>query len=297
MRKFLLLILLLNMFSGQASAEGDILILQSLPIKPYTEALKGFRSVCSFYSRMVISSGFNEEGIAEKLWKYRPQLILAIGEDAFAKVRKIRDVPIVYVMVLNPQLVVRTGNNITGVSMMIAPEMQLNQLRRILPRFRKIGLLFDPAKSGAFVDRARHYALQEGIALLTQEVHSSREAVAADDKLKGKIDALWLIPDTTVVNSETIDLLFLSAIDNRIPLLTFSGKYVEKGALLAIEVDAEEAGRQAGEMANKILSGTNVKDIERQDAHDGIVTVNLAVAKKLDITIDDSLVKRARLIK
>ena len=295
-RLFLSLLLSMLLHAPQVFA-SDILVIQSLEIKPYSEALQGCRSVCKKRTQRLISSDFSEEELTAKVRKYAPDLILAIGQDALTKVRGIRDVPIVYLMVLNPQSLVREGGNVTGVSMNIAPERQLSQLRQFLPHVGKICVLFDPGKSGEFVTRAHGAASSMELNLLTKGVHSPREAVAAVYGMKGKIDALWLLPDTTVISPETIDLLLLSSIQNRIPVFTFSEKYAEKGALLSLEIDPAEVGRQAGEMANRILTGTNVKGIAMEDARVGIMTVNMIVAKKLGIAINGNVFKQARVIK
>ena len=247
--------MLLSLFCQvPAGAAGDILVVQSLQIKPYDEALRGFRSVCPGTTRTLLSSELSAAAIIGKVHKNRPDLILAIGMDALLKVKEIRDVPIIYLMVLNPQSLVQDSNNITGVSLAVQPERQLSAFRQVLPHVRKIGLPFDPDKSGAFVTNAQNAAAKLGIELLSKSVHSSRGAAAALDGMKGNIDAFWLLPDTTVVNPETVDLLLLSAIESGIPVLTFSEKYAEKGALLSLEVDATEAGKQAGEMANSIMA-------------------------------------------
>lgn len=297
MKKNFPLIALLLIFLVPTAATGDFLVVQSLQIKPYDEALQGFRSVCKGKTHKLVSLGLAEADIVRKVRKENPDLVLAIGMDALVKVKGIRDVPIVYVMVLNPQSLIHDSANITGVSLSIQPEKQLATLRKILPHAGRVGLLFDPGKSGAFVSKAQRAATAMGIELMAKEVHSPREAAAAIDDMTGKIHALWLLPDTTVVNPGTIDLLLLSTIENRIPVLTFSDKYAEKGALLSLEVDAAEAGRQAGEMANSILAGGDVKSIDKADARGGILTVNLIVAKKLGITIDRDLIKNARAIK
>jgi putative ABC transport system substrate-binding protein len=199
--------------------------------------------------------------------------------------------------VLNPRELKRDGGNITGVSMNLAPERQFSMLREVLPNVKKIAIFFDPDKIGFYVSRVQNAASLMGIELLTKKVHSSREAVAAVDALKGRVDALWLLPDTTVVNPSTIDLLLLSSIENKIPVLTFSEKYTEKGALLSLEVDAVESGKQAGEMAVKILGGANVNGVKDEDARDSILTVNLIVAKKLGIPISGNVIKHARVIR
>ncbi len=297
MKKFLLIITLVYLFSVRVSAAGDILILQSLPIKPYDEALHAFRSVCKARTQKLVTSDLSEGEITAKVRKTRPDLILAIGQDALVKARALREPPVVYVMVLNPHALTRGYDNVTGVGMHVAPEKQLAQLRQILPHLRKIGLLFDPAKSGDFVSKAYGAASLTGIDLITRTVHTSREAVASIEGLKGKVDALWLLPDTTIVNPATIDILLLAAIENRIPVLTFSEKYTEKGALLSMEVDPREAGRQAGEMANRILAGKSVKEIEKEETRGYILSVNTIIAKKLGITMNGNSVKQARIIK
>jgi len=296
--KRLILLMLLSLFYQIPTATaGDILVVQSMQIKPYNEALRGFRSICPASTRNLVSSELSEADIVRKVRKSEPDLILAIGMDALQKVKEIRDVPIVYLMVLNPQSLALDAGNITGVSMSVQPERQLAALQQVLPQVKRIGLPFDQDKSGSFVRKAQNAAASMGIELLAKRVQSSRDAAAALDGMKGRIDVFWMIPDTTVVNSGSVDLLLLTAIENRIPVLAFAEKYAEKGALLSLEVDAAEAGRQAGEMANSILAGTAVKKIEKSDARGVILTVNMIVAKKLGVPVNGAVLGQARVIR
>jgi putative tryptophan/tyrosine transport system substrate-binding protein len=297
MKIFLSHIIIALFFLVPMSASGEILVVQSLPIKPYNEALDGFRSVCKSGFNRIVGPDLRETEVIGKVRRYRPELILAIGMDALLKVKTINDVPIVYVMVLNPHTLVRDAANITGVSMNISPEKQFSLIREVLPNIRKIAVFFDPGKSGYFVGRAYNAASLMGLDLLTKKVQSPREAVTAIDGLKGKADALWLLPDTTVVTPETIDFILLSSIENSIPVITFSDKYAEKGALLSMEVNPADAGKQAGEMASRLLGGANIRSIEDEDARNCIMTVNLLVAKKLRIHIKSDLINHARIIR
>lgn len=298
MKRVFLLIAFLFISPVPSVAAADILIVQSLQVKPYNDALRGFRSVCTGdEAGKLISSELSEAEVVRRVRRGAPDLIFAIGLDALEKVRTIRDVPIVYAMVLNPEPVVANLGNVAGVSLNIQPERQLAALRKVLPHLRRVGLLYDPGKSAPFVRRAEEAARPAGIELLARKVRSSRDAVTALDGLKGKIDALWLIPDTTVADPKTTDLLFLSAIENRIPVFAFSGKYLGKGALLSLEVDATEEGRQAGEMANRVLDGAGIRGIGRTDARGGIMTINLIVAKKLGIAVPHEVLRQAQVVK
>jgi putative tryptophan/tyrosine transport system substrate-binding protein len=297
MKKLLLTLMLSYLFCVQNGVAEDILVLQSLSIKPYNDALQGCRSVCKAKTQKLISSGLSEAEIVRKVRKARPDLIIAIGQDALVKASSIRDVPVVYIMVLNPESLIQENVNITGVCLNIEPEKQLAQLRMILPHAKTIGLLFDPSRSGIFIGKAYNAASLMGINLLTKAVYSSREAIASIEDLKGKVDALWLIPDITVVNPATIELLLLSAIENRIPVFTFSEKILGKGALLSMEVDAVEAGRQAGEIVKRVLAGGNMKNLEKEYARASILTINPIIAKKLGINISDNTIKQAKIIR
>jgi putative tryptophan/tyrosine transport system substrate-binding protein len=297
MKKFIFQIIICLFFIAPSWASGEILVVQSLPIKPYNDALQGFKTVCKSRLNRIVGPNLSEAEIRGKVRRNKPDLILAIGMDALEKIKTVNDVPIVYVMVLNPQDMLRDGGNITGVSMNLAPERQFSILREVLPNVKKIGIFFDPGKNGYYISRVHNAAALMGIELLTKKVYSSREAVASVEGLKGRVDALWLLPDTTVVNPATIDLLLLSSIENKIPVLSFSDKYAEKGALLSLEVDAAESGKQAGEMAVKILGGANVNSIKGEDARESILTVNMIVAKKLGISINGNVIKPARIIR
>lgn len=297
MKYFFLQILISLFLLAPSWASAEVLVVQSLSIKPYNDALNGFRAVCNGRLNRIAGPGLSEPEILKKVRRSRPELILAIGMDALDKLKSIKDVPIIYVMVLSPRNLVPEGGNITGISMKIAPEKQFAVLRELLPNVRRIGVFFDPDKSGYYVGRASNAASLMGIELLTKKVKSSKEAVAAIDAIKGKVDALWLLPDTTVVNQGTIDLLLLSSLENSIPVITFSDKYAEKGALLSLEVDPVDAGKQAGEMANRLLGGTDIRKIANEDARSAIITVNLLVAKKLGIHISASAINHARIIR
>jgi ABC-type uncharacterized transport system substrate-binding protein len=296
--KIVIFFILISIMAIPATARGgDILVVQSLSIKPYNDAIRGFKSVCRARTASLISADLDEVDIAGRVQKEHPDLILAVGMDALEKIRKISDVPIVYLMVLNPHPFTQNNQLITGVSMYVQAEKQLAAFQQVLPHASRIGIMYDPVKSGAFVQKAQKIAAGAGLELVTRKVQNSRDAATALDGMKGKIDALWLLPDTSVVNPGTIDLLLLSAIEYRIPVFTFSEKYTEKGALFSLEVDAAEAGRQAGDMANRILNGTDMSRIDNADARGGNLSINLIVAKKLGLTVNNSVIRQSRVIK
>ncbi len=295
-RTFVILVTLL-LSAALAAAEQTIVAVKSIPVKPYEDALKGFRAGCSCRIIEFVASEMVAEEIVSQIRQRRPDLILAIGMDALMKTKRIRDIPIVYLMVANPQSVVGGEDNIAGVSMDIAPEKQFQSLQKILPEAKRVGILFNPGKTAALVKKAQSAAAETGIKLLTKEIQSPKEVPSALLTLKGKIDVFWMIPDSLVVTTETTESLLLFSVENRVPILTFSEKYVEMGALLSVGIDPHDIGRQVSDIAKKILAGTSAKNIRNVDPRKAILSVNQKVAKKLGIVIDETSNSNMRIIK
>lgn len=293
---FHILLFLFVILHGVAESAHEVVAVQSFNIKPYGEALKGFNSVCDCQIKQFVLSEMEGTDVAKAIREAKPDIILAIGTDSLIRVKKIKDIPIVYLMVPNPQNVISEEENITGVSMNIPPHNQLATLKDVLPRIKRVGLLYNPERTGFFVKKAQLAANSMGIELLAKEVHSPKDVPALVNNMKGEINAFWMLPDTTVITPETAEFLLLFSLENKIPVLTFSDKYVEMGALLSIEVDAFDSGKQAGEMAHKILSGTNIKKVPETDPRKAVLSINLKIAKKLGITISKDIINKARII-
>ena len=105
-----------------------------------------------------------------------------------------------------------------------------------------------------------------------------------------------MLPDLTVITPETIEFVLLFSLENKIPILAFSEKYVELGALMSVGIDAFDIGIQAGEMAEKILSGRDIMNARHVDARKAVISINLKVAKTLGIPIDEKIIRKARII-
>jgi putative ABC transport system substrate-binding protein len=295
-KNLFILQLIFIFFYNPAEAACEIAAVQSMRVAPYEEAFKGVQSVCKHKIKRLVISEQGGADVVKKIGKIRPDMVLAIGMDALLKVRNIQDIPVVYLMVLNPQSILFGQKNITGVSMNIPQEKQLLTLMEFLPDIKRIGLLYDSDKTGYLVKRAQDAAGKIGIILTAKDTHSPKDVPRLIEGMKGKIDAFWMLPDMTVITPETIEFILLFSFENRIPIVTFSKKYVELGALISIDMDAFDIGRQAGEMAKKILAGREVSNVRHVDARKASITINLKIAGKLGIHINEKALKKARII-
>jgi putative ABC transport system substrate-binding protein len=216
-------------------------------------------------------------------------MVLAIGPAALSEVKRIKDIPIVYFMVPNPQSSLSGQENITGVSMNIPPRKQLQALLQTLPRAKRVGLLYDPKNTGYLIGEVRQAAREMDIVLTASEIHHAREVATSAMEMKNDIDVFWMLPDVTVMTPETVEFLVLFSLKYRIPLLAPSEKWLDLGAFVSTGIDAFDMGVQAGDIANNILSGTQVKNVQQAHARKYVVSTNLMVAGKLGIGLNLAL--------
>ena len=270
---------------GFPAFAAEIVVVQGERLAPFEQALRGFRATAgaSSMEQYVLSENRSMD-IVRTVREARPRLILAVGREGLAAVRDIREIPVVYLMVARPEAVAGSGRNITGVSITASPEKVLEQISNGLPN-RRLGILYDSSKSGSMVKTAKKAAEKAGIALTALEVDSSRDIPARLAQLKGKIDLLWLLPDSTVVNGDTLESIFLFSQDNRLPVVAFAPRYLSNGALAAVEVDSDAQGRQAGAMARRILNGESPAAIPHVHAGKSQLLFNSSVARNLGIPL------------
>jgi putative ABC transport system substrate-binding protein len=286
-------IILLFLLPAVSSQANDVVVLKSANIKPYNDALKGFKGSCGCNVLEVDLGQVGAGNISKKLAEFDPDMVLAIGMDALSRAQAVTDLPVIYAMVLPSQFPGQIKKNVSGVSMDIPPAKILGTIQEIFPAARRVGIVYDPRHSDSFVSGALYAAEQRGIRLLLKEAGRPSEVPSVIDMMRGKIDVFWMLPDVTVTTPETVKYLLLFSFQNRVPVFSFSGKYVEMGALAALNIVPFDIGVQAGEMAKKLSNGRNNGMPIRVDARKTELSVNRTVARKLGIRISDDVLRRA----
>jgi putative ABC transport system substrate-binding protein len=282
---------------------AKIVALKSADVDVYNEVLEGFKSI----SRRPIISEYDMEGDFQKGKKFlarlksgpKPDLILAIGIWALqVVVEEIRDIPVVFAMVLNPTTVIgQEAHNITGASMNVPIEQQIALLKRVSPQVKRIGVIYDPSKTGFLVRQAERIARDQGVRLVTKAIASSKDSFAALDAMQGEIDALWILPDLTVLAPESVQYMLLFSFRNKIPVLGLSENQARMGALLGLSFESGwDIGSQAGELANEILAGRSAEEIPFTTARKVRLTVNLKTASKLGLQIPKEIIDQADVV-
>lgn len=286
-------VFLLLLFWISFSEAHEVIVLKSSDIRPYNDALAGFKSICECNLNELTIGESNHDDLMSKIIRQKPDAVLAVGMDALRNAAEIKDTPVIYTMVPNPFSVTSDRKNISGVSMFISPAKQLDAILELFANSKRIGIIYDPKNMHPSVHEAQIVAQSKGLELVLRKATRPGEAPALIDSMKDRIDVLWMLPDTTVINPETVKLMLLFSFQNRVPVFTFSKKYVEMGAVAALNIDPFDLGVQAGEIMKKLLHEKNVKTPIRVDARKTVLIINKKVAGKMGIKFREDILKRA----
>lgn len=251
MRRFMLLILAFAILLPSLAQAYDVLVLQSRRDPAYEEALRGFKAVSNASQRLLVMSDYAELDLVRIVREERPRLILAVGDNALSAARKIRQIPVISLMALGVHTGTSQPSNLTGVGMYVSPEQYLNLFRQM--KISKVGVIYNPVKSGWYVREAYQAAHRMGINLVLREISSPRDILSSLYSMTGKVDALWMLPDTTAVTRETAEGYFRFAQSQSIPLISFANAYLGLGAAAVFDLDRYELGRQAAGIATRVL--------------------------------------------
>jgi putative ABC transport system substrate-binding protein len=254
----------------------DILVLQSLHEKGYDEAVRGLKRECKASMRTVVLSDYAEADVTRLVREEHPRLIVAVGDRAL-ELAENRGAPVLYMMALNA----RPRQRVSGVGMLHEPARYLAVFSSL--GSKRVGVVYNPARSGAYLKRAQSAARRSGIELVVREVRAPKETPGMLESLRGKVDALWMLPDLTAVSPASTEAYFLFSQGERVPVVTFAEVYLSMGGAVALGIDRFDIGKQLGEMAQSVLSGTAIEEIAPQSPRRALTRSNDGVLRRLKV--------------
>ncbi|MDD5284479.1 MAG: ABC transporter substrate binding protein [Desulfuromonadaceae bacterium] len=284
MRYLVSLILALATLLPSLAQAYDVLVLQSRRDQAYDEVLKGFRADSAVSRRVIVLSDYAEVDIVRIVREDRPTLILAVGDAALTVARKVPQTPVVTVMSLGIHGRKALHPNLTGIGMFVHPERSIRMFQAM--KTRRVGVIYNPARSGWYLHLARKAAEATGIELVTREISEPRETIERLSTLDRKVDALWMLPDSTAVTRETTEAYFRFGQDQAIPVVSFAGNYLGLGAAVVLEIDRISLGRQASAMVSAILNGDPIGSIPLAFPKNIIPRSNPVVLKRLGQSVE-----------
>jgi putative ABC transport system substrate-binding protein len=131
-----------------------------------------------------------------------------------------------------------------------------------------------------------------GLKFIERYVKSVEELRQALQALKaGETDAFFYTPDPMVVSQA--QLIIDTAKAKKLPTMFQEQSLVAKGGLASYGQSYYEMGRLSAKYVQKVLSGTNPRDLRIETFDDVELVINLKTAKELGLTIPPNVLARA----
>jgi putative tryptophan/tyrosine transport system substrate-binding protein len=188
----------------------------------------------------------------------------------------------------------RPGKNITGVSDMLPVAQHVAMMRRFYPELKKLGMIYNPreANSRSVVAMVKAEGKKHGFEVVEAMVGKPSEVQQAAKSLVGKVDAVYLSTDNTVISA--VDSVIKVSEKDKLPLFSADVDSVKRGAVAALGFDYYRHGYQTGLMAKRIMidgafpSETPIETQQQLTLH-----LNLKAAKKLGVKVPEDVKKEA----
>ncbi|GKT10615.1 ABC transporter substrate-binding protein [Desulforhabdus sp. TSK] len=185
------------------------------------------------------------------------------------------------------------GGNVTGTTDRSPVDRQMDLILEIAPQVKRLGVIYNSGEDNslASLKQIKEEAAKRGMEVVEAPVSNSSGVFPAAKSLVGRVDAVHIPTDNTVVSA--FDSVVKVCIDNRIPLFAADTDSVPRGAVAAVAIDYYRLGRQSGEMALRILKGENPATMPVEVLKDLKLVVNKQSAEKMGVTLPDPVLKRA----
>jgi putative ABC transport system substrate-binding protein len=187
------------------------------------------------------------------------------------------------------------GGNITGITDLDLEldGKRLEIFKEMIPGLTRVLFAYDKTEPFALAQATifRESARDLKITFIERPAHDPSEAQAIFNSIKKNDVHGIVVPRSLSFNIPGLALEATSR--QRIPTMFFGPWYVDQGGLASYGPDFYESGRQAARLVDKILKGTNPRDIPVEVNNNIEFVVNLKIATALGIKIAPEALYRA----
>lgn len=230
---------------------------------------------------------FGTAQIIAQEFKNTSDIVVAISTpSAQAAVNNIKDKPIFFAAITNPESAGVLAENVTGVSDRSPVKKQVELIKEILPETKKIGVVYNTSEQNSFylTDEFKKEAEKNGYEVVIKGITNVNEIASALDTILPEIDVLYTTIDNTIAS--TYPLIIEKSKKANKPVIGATKNYVDQGALASEGISDYKVGYQTGEMIVRYLKGEDIKNMKFEVVRESERYINKEVAKNFKIVVE-----------
>jgi putative ABC transport system substrate-binding protein len=241
---------------------------------------------------------------AAELVALGPDLLLAQASPSVVALRRnTNTIPIVFTMVSDPvgqgfvENLAHPGGNVTGFSDFNAlmASKWLEMLTQVAPPVARVAVMYNPATTpyaGLMMRAIEDAAPTFAVRVQSAPCRNAAEIQSVIAELaQGERGGLLILTDIfAVVHRDTI---LVSAAQHRLPTVYFARSFTVAGGLMSYGIDYADLFLRSADYIDRILKGTNPRDLPVQQPTKFELVINLKTAKARDINLSTTLLATA----
>jgi putative tryptophan/tyrosine transport system substrate-binding protein len=239
--------------------------------------------------------------LADELARLNSDVIFSFGGDIAPAIKKATtNIPIVVVVSNDPvesglvASLARPGGNITGLTyvhdMLAGKSVEL--LKDTVPSVSRVAILWNPSHADPEFRETQRAARALGVQLQSLEVREPPDFEGAFQALARERPEALIVIGSRLIALQRQWIGDVCAKQGLI-LVGVPSWLMEVGALLTYGPNVAETQRRAATYIDKILKGARPSDLPMQQPTAFELIINVAVAKKLGITVPPTVIARA----
>lgn len=227
---------------------------------------------------------FGTAQVIAQEYNNKSDVIIAISTpSAQAAANNIKDKPIFFSAITNPESAGILRKNVTGVSDKSPVKKQVELIEKLLPEAKNIGIVYNTSEQNSFylTEEFTKAAKEKGYTVKVKGISNISEMASALDTLLPTIDVLYTSIDNTIASTYPLIVEKSNKADK--PIIGATKSFVEQGALAVDGISDYQVGYQTGEMAARYLNGEKIENIPYEVVEKSEMYINKDVAKRFDI--------------
>lgn len=168
-------------------------------------------------------------------------------------------------------------------------------MKQVVPKVQTVGIMYCSSETNSKLqaDWAEAACKANGLQYKEFTVSAANEIQQVAQSMAGKVQAVYIPTDNMLASGMKV----VTGVTTQAKLPVFVGEsgMVSNGGLMTIGINYEALGKQTGAMAAKILKGeSKPADMPIEYLKNYDISYNSAVAKQLNITLPDSVMKTGK---
>lgn len=188
----------------------------------------------------------------------------------------------------------KPGGRVTGLMLHSPIGEQLALIRQMKPETEKVGIIYSSGEDNSvhILKEFKSKTTSMGLKAFAVSINNSAQVAAAAHSLVGKVDAIYLPTDNTVISA--LGAVLKVGVQANIPIFTADLESVEKGAVAALGLDHNQLGIETAKLVARILQGEKPGNIPVVIPTDNLLYINLQHASDaMGLSIPISILKKA----